>query len=372
MRCFLGKNKVEWLKKTGSIEQLAGIHPVVFDDGKARGIRAFDVRNARLKFTVLVDRGMDIGQVEFEGVPIAWFSPVGYASGHFYESESFGWLRNFTGGLLTTCGMTQIGEPCREGQDAFGLHGRISNLPAFQTGYETYWIEDRYHLSVKGKTRESSVFGEHLEMSREVQTYLGAPLFSVKDIVKNHGFKETPFMYMYHINLGYPLVDEHSFLVCRPKRVWPWDGTKEANIREFYKMPEPSNTIDEEVIHLEVMPSDDGQCYMMLVNPVESIAFYLCWNAQQFTRFSLWKGIHKGIYCLGFEPANCGLNGRVEEINRGTVEFLQPFEERSFETTFGFLSSEEEIRSFIQCHFQSDMETFMKGQYYSNFGGNTQ
>ena len=50
----------------GTMDQLARIRTSVLDDGRGRGIRIADVDNGSgLRFTVLLDRGMDIGDASF-------------------------------------------------------------------------------------------------------------------------------------------------------------------------------------------------------------------------------------------------------------------------------------------------------------------
>ncbi len=91
---------------------MCGIRPVTLADGPERGVRAADVRTGDgLNFTVLLDRGMDIGPAEYRGIPLAWISPTGPISPAFYDPRGIGWLRTFHGGLLTTCGLTQTGVP---------------------------------------------------------------------------------------------------------------------------------------------------------------------------------------------------------------------------------------------------------------------
>ena len=59
--------------KIGSMRQLATIRRAVLDDGKGRGMRIIDVNNGSgLNFTVYPDRGMDIGEASFCGMPLVW------------------------------------------------------------------------------------------------------------------------------------------------------------------------------------------------------------------------------------------------------------------------------------------------------------
>lgn len=86
----------ELLTYVGDISQLGGIRLSTLADGPERGVRAADVRTGGgLNFTVLLDRGMDIGQAEYRGVPLAWVSATGPVAPAFYEPHGTGWLRTF-------------------------------------------------------------------------------------------------------------------------------------------------------------------------------------------------------------------------------------------------------------------------------------
>ena len=92
----------ELLRRIGRLEQVAGIEPFVFDDGPARGVRAFRFRTGGLSFDVLPDRGMDLGFAEYRGTPLAWLSPNGIVAPAFHEPEGKAWLNSFPGGLFVS------------------------------------------------------------------------------------------------------------------------------------------------------------------------------------------------------------------------------------------------------------------------------
>ena len=76
----------ELLRRIGRLEQVAGIEPFVFDDGPARGVRAFRFRTGSgLTFDVVPDRGMDVSFAEHGGTPLAWLSPNGVVAPSFYD-----------------------------------------------------------------------------------------------------------------------------------------------------------------------------------------------------------------------------------------------------------------------------------------------
>ena len=72
------------------------------------GARIVEAYNASgLAFTLLPDRAMDIWTATYKGLPLTW---VSQGSPHAPDFGS-AWLRQFNGGLLTTCGLNHAGQP---------------------------------------------------------------------------------------------------------------------------------------------------------------------------------------------------------------------------------------------------------------------
>jgi hypothetical protein len=82
---------------------------------------------------------MDIAWAEFKGEPVSFISKTGVSTPAYFEENGFGFLRNFTYGLLTTCGLTYMGAPCVDEGTQLGLHGRISNIPADDVSVYQEW-----------------------------------------------------------------------------------------------------------------------------------------------------------------------------------------------------------------------------------------
>ena len=170
--------------RIGAMRQLASIRRAVLDDGRGRGMRIIDVNNGSgLSFTVYPDRGMDIGEAFCKGVPLVWLTP-GSATPESYEPEQFNWLRSWGGGLLTGCGLLNVGGPCEAGE-VHGLHGRLSHLKAMEVNTESGWDEaENYTLTVSGKVVHHRVFGESLLLT-ELQAP-GKKRMSAADYLRGH------------------------------------------------------------------------------------------------------------------------------------------------------------------------------------------
>ena len=107
----------------------------------------------------------------------------------FREDGATGFLRNFFAGLMTTAGLSSnIGGPSQDGDQRFGLHGRISYIAAEDIGNFQQWKDDAYEIRVAGAVRQATVFGECLVLRREIVTRLGSNALTVRDVVENAAF----------------------------------------------------------------------------------------------------------------------------------------------------------------------------------------
>ena len=135
----------------GSFDQVAGIKPLEAADGVERGGRVFEVwTGSGLNFHVLADRALDISACHYKGMSLTWRSPVGDAHPAYYDASGLAWLRSFQGGMLVTCGLDTFGPPNRDGEEEFGLHGRVSNTPARAVNYSAGWAGGEYWLKNDG------------------------------------------------------------------------------------------------------------------------------------------------------------------------------------------------------------------------------
>jgi hypothetical protein len=151
--------KKDFLRLVGDISQIGGIRPVEYLDGNERGVRALQFKTGSgFDFTILPDRAMDIYEAKYNGKSLCWHSQSGPVNPAFYDCHDFGWLWSFFGGLVTTCGLTQVGPPHSDGDEEVGLHGRISNIPAKNLSFGSDWEEDELILWASGEMRQARPF----------------------------------------------------------------------------------------------------------------------------------------------------------------------------------------------------------------------
>jgi len=346
-------SKTELLKKVGDISQLGGIKLYEFSDGMAKNLRAVDVKSPNgIEMTVVLDRAMDISSLTYKNIPISWRSVTRETSAAFYDSAGLEWLRTFFGGLLTTCGLTYFGPPSNDSGEELGLHGRISNLPAGNVFADGEWENDNYVMCVQGKIREAKPFGEKLELSRKISTFMDKPVIIIEDTVENIGFKESPLMILYHMNFGFPLLDSSAKVILSKATTVPKDEAAKKGINNFNEFSEPIDNFDEQVFIHDIEADGEGNCNVALVNSEfnngEGIGVSIKFNKNELPYLIQWKQVASGEYVCGLEPANSLLGGRETEKKNNNVRFIKPGEKINFKIEINILDSKKEIDSYIK------------------------
>lgn len=337
---FQGKqySRSEMLRRVGDISQIASVTAYDLTDGPEKGVGALDVRAGALRFTVLPGRGMDIGYASYNGTPIPFITGSGFQHAAFYEPQGLGWLRGFYSGLLTTCGLTTAGAPSVDGGNALGLHGRVSYTPARAVSYSGRWDGDEYILTVTGIVREVTLFGENVQLTRTITVRAGDPSFSIHDAVENLGFTRTEHMLLYHINIGFPIVDAAARLSAPIMKTHPRDAAAAKGISEFDRMSGPAAGFQEQCFYHEMKP---GNVRVVLQNAalLGGFGVYVSYDTRELPSFTEWKMLGEGTYVVGLEPGNCRVEGRAKERERGTLQYLAPGEKREYHLEIGVCGS---------------------------------
>jgi hypothetical protein len=331
----------ELLRRVGDIRQVAMVEPYELVEGGERGVRAVRIHNASgLEMVVVPDRGMALTQLNFQGVPLPFISNVGTLNPAYSEPSGAGWLRTWPGGFSTPCGLTQVGSPCNDGEESLGLHGRVAGIPAREVRWGGTWKEDDYLLWVEGQVTQTAFFGENISLCRRVWTWLGEPRFWIEDGVENHDFKPVPHMFLQHFNLGFPLVDAGSRLILPEHTTVARDQMAEPWVESCFDCEEPRQGFLEQVFYHDLQADTTGQVELRLVNPNfdqgRGLGVYWRYARADYPVLVQWKMMGEGQYVVGIEPANCHVEGRCAERERGSLQVLQPLESRRYTIEVGF------------------------------------
>lgn len=342
-------DKRQLLKYVGDFSQVFGIKEYTLTAGKAKGVKAFDVKTGSgLEFTVLADRSLDISALSFKGTNCSYLSKTGIIAPEYYNEQDNGFLRSFFSGFLTTCGLRNVGSPCIENGESLSMHGRISNTPGEDICAQTEWIDGIPILTISGKMREAMLFGENLILKRKIICKYGENKIIIQNSVENFGFKKEALMLLFHFNIGYPLLDKDALLATPTAELDPRDAEAEKGRAFYAQCQPPTPEYAEQVFYHRLKADQQGNTSVALVNRKIELGIAIHFNKNQLFNFTQWKQMGEGEYVMGLEPCNCYVGGRTDPRNDGVLEYLAPGEIRNFELTIEVLNGKEEISSMQQ------------------------
>jgi hypothetical protein len=345
-------------RRSGCLGAFGGVRLMELSDGLERGIRMLEFRTGTgLRFTVLIDRAMDICELEFKGQSIGWHGPSGlrHPGLHDPEGESgFSWGRSFSG-FLVTCGLDHTLGPEVVPADNYnypgiktnrhGLHGRISTIPARLTGYGERWEGDRCILWAEGQVRQAATFGENLTLFRRIEVDLGTNDIRLTDRVMNTGFLPNPHMFFYHVNIGAPVLEEGArYLAPISDVVW---AAHEARYRTqnvgYQTVPAPMDGFAEQVWQHEAAADAKGEVPVALVNDRLELGIEVTTRKDQLPCLYEWQHFQAGAYAFGIEPSTHHVLGDLAARERGEMIWLQGQDSRDYATTFRILDGAKAI-----------------------------
>ncbi len=339
------------LERLGNIAQIGGARHYTLSEGRAQGLRAVDCdTGAGLRFTVLPDRGLDISLCSYKGASLVHITASGEAHPAFYEPAGLGWLRTFFGGLLTTCGLTYIGAPGRDGDEDLGLHGRYSCLPAARVNDLSRWEGDEYIIELSGVVEEAVLFGSRIRLTRRITTKAGANSLRITDCAENFGYASSPFTILYHINPGFPLLDAGARLHLPEKGCVPQNEHAREGMENRFVFSAPQAGFQEMVWLHTVKADTEGNAHALLVNSglMGGLALHIAFSAASLPYFNEWKMMGQGDYVIGLEPCNSPGANRARVRAQGLLPMLAPGEQRQMDVEISVIEGREAIDQLVR------------------------
>jgi hypothetical protein len=311
---------IEAALESGALPNLdAVVHTRVSETSHGRAIDIRPLGGVDLR--VLPDRGLDIGGAWFAGEPLAWVSQVG-ETGPLLALDEMAWSTAFGGGLLTTCGLRNVGMP----SEGHGLHGSYSHLPAddvqVRTSHET--------AQITGVVDDPDP-PSPLRLQRSIVTRVGRGRVDISDVTTNLGATAAAAPILYHLNFGYPLWHGAATLEIASQNVVARDPDSERSL-DSWQRPPPLETGPERVLE-HTVAAVDGWGTVRLRNVGRGIAVTVRWRMAELPRLHQWLDPNPGMAVLGIEPANCSTGGRAHDRAAGRLPMLEPEESRETRLT---------------------------------------
>ena len=319
----------------GHKSQLYGIEEHRLVGGKGDNMRLYEIHNGcGLDLTVSPDRNGDITRLRYKGINMSYMSPCGYVAPAYYDNKGTNWLNSFTAGFLTTCGLNGVGTPSVDEGEEIPLHGSIANTPCEMA----YFCEetgkhadsdnfDSVDLVVRTETSDETIFGRKLRLAREIRVSTAENTFIITDTISNTGDRKEPFEILYHMNMGYPLLDEDSVVIIPAKEVTARDDHAEKDKENCLRMEKPQASYQERCYYHKFARRDG---HAEIYQPKLDIRLSIDFDAVELDGFVEWKMMGIRDYVLGLECGNCYPDGRDIMRKTGMLKFLEPGESKTY------------------------------------------
>ena len=276
--------------RISNFQQVASIRRYTLSEGREKGLDVLDCDNGKIRFLLNVSKACDIMQLYHEGQNISFISKNGFTK------RETPFLRRFEGGMLYTCGLDSVG-----GRDGFELHGTLHNIPAEIIRAEC----NENGITVEAIIRDTALFGKNLVLKRKIFTAIGGDSVTLEDTLVNEGYKTEEYCLLYHINVGYPMLDDGVKVIADVESYTPRTAWAKQNEATMYAMN-------------DAVPNQEEACYFLklskpeiaLVNEKIGKKFTVSYSGDTLTHFVEWKSMASGDYALGLEPCTTELDDR--------------------------------------------------------------
>ena len=290
--------------KISNFKQVASLRRYTLTEGAEKGLDVIDCDNGNIRFLLNLSKACDIMQLYHEGQNMSFVSKNGFTK------REISFLNRFEGGMLYTCGLDSVG-----GREGYELHGTFHNTPAEIIRAEC----NEKGIVVEAIIRDTALFGKNLVMKRKISTAILGDCITLEDTLINEGYKDEDYCLLYHINIGYPMLDDGAKIVADIENFTPRTEWAKQNEATMYEMSES-------------VPNQEETCYFLklntpkvsLVNEKIGKKFTVSYSGNTLPYFVEWKSMASGDYALGLEPCTTELdNGfAYRTIQQGTqVQF---------------------------------------------------
>lgn len=308
----------------GHESQVRGVEEHRLVGGKGDGMRLYEINNGKgLMLTVTPDRNGDIMRLRYKGINLSYMSPCGYVAPAYYDKSGREWLRSFTAGFLTTCGLENVGVVNEDEGELLPLHGTLANLPS-ERGY---WTEEEGKFVIHTLTKDEMISGRKFQIARQLIVSTEENAFEICDTITNTNDHVQPMEILYHMNIGYPLLDEDSVVEIPAAEVVARNDHAANDIQNWMHMQKPTVGYRERCYYHK-FADENGKA--SIYQPKLNVGVEISFNASELDGFIEWKMMGVRDYVLGLECGNCYPDGRKVMRESGMLKFLEPGDKKEF------------------------------------------
>ncbi|MBE6632064.1 MAG: DUF4432 family protein [Ruminococcaceae bacterium] len=350
MAVYNGKNytKADLLRRLGNISGIAGVRSCEILNGKANTVKIHEVRAGELEYTLMETACLDPLEVRYKGYPLSFLSKSGPVNRASAEPIGTNFMYSLAGGMMYTCGFGNVGVAYESAEGIDYNQGRMRWEPADKVKVYGEWEGDEYLVGVGGEMRETALFHSNCALRRTVLSHLGSKTIEIKDEIENESYLDHPFMVLYHLNFGYPLVDE-GLKVHVPKSSYIALNPAAKEIEDKWDVvTAPNEEAKESVFIHHTLADKEGMTHCGIYNEKLGIGVEIIYNRDLLPDLAEWHSMISGDYVFGLQPHNNLLSGRQKEIDNGTLKLIKPFETIHSGVTLKVLDGEEDYKAFLE------------------------
>ena len=339
----------------GNTNQVFRIFEYRMIGGYSDGIHGIDVTNgSKLDFGCTASRCLDLHYLRFKGYNLGFLTSAGDVSPQYYDDRELGWLKSFTAGFLTTCGLKNIGLPCNVNGRHYGLHGHIGNTPAEQVSAKKLTGADGAPFAeISGVMYDRTLGGETLELHRIIRSDYGGSEIEIRDKVTNTGFGRSLHMILYHFNIGYPLLTERTIMLIPARKTIPRDVLAAKHADDWKVLVPPIDGDQEMCYYHDLMADNDGNSLFAAYNPDIQAGVVVRFSIKVLDHFVQWRQMAAGYYVTGLEPANATIDGIEDAMQKGSAKYLGEGECVEYNLRIQLLDNEKEFEGI-----KAELENF--------------
>lgn len=288
--------------RISNFAQIASLRRYTLTEGRAKGLDVLDCDNGKIRFLLNLSKALDVMQLYHEG------QNVSFLSKNAFDGRNVDFLNRFEGGMLYTCGLDSVG-----GRDGFELHGTHHNIPA-----ELILAEcNENGITVEAIIHDTALFGKNLSIRRRVTSAIGSETVEIEDTLVNEGYAPENYCVLYHVNVGYPMLDEGAKIEVEELSCDPRTPYAAEQMATRYEMTDSVAGQEETCYFLKLKKSE-----ISLVNETIGKRFTLSYSKETLPCFVEWKSMASGDYALGLEPCTTELDDRFTYRQIGAGEKL--------------------------------------------------
>ncbi len=277
------------------ISTLIGAERLTVSSGKGKGVDLIRVYNGKIQLMLVVDQALNIHRFDYKGTTLNFISKNGLVAPNAYNDANLPFGGYFNGGFLYTCGLDNFGNAKNiMGRDAV-QHGSLSYIPAENIITRTYKESGNYFVSVEGDVKFTRLFGSKLVLHRKITLGYLSNDVEIEDSITNEAFTNDEFLLLYHINLGYPLLNENTVIESDDVEKAIGDDRPDLPDDRFDTMLKPQDGVPETMYYLYMKNSTPE---LKVKNGDLEVKF----NFTNLPYVMEWKSMVSGDYALGIEP----------------------------------------------------------------------